>query len=31
MIKNILVTGGTGYIGAHLIEILIKEKKMFLF
>ena len=27
MIKNILVTGGAGYIGAHIIEILIKKKK----
>ena len=25
MIKNILVTGGAGYIGAHIIEILIKK------
>ena len=27
MIKNILVTGGAGYIGSHIIEILIKERK----
>ena len=27
MIKNILVTGGAGYIGSHIIEILIKRKK----
>ena len=27
MIKNILVTGGAGYIGSHIIEILIKKKK----
>jgi UDP-glucose 4-epimerase len=27
MIKNILVTGGAGYIGSHVIEILIKKKK----
>lgn len=26
MIKNILVTGGAGYIGSHIIEILIKKK-----
>ena len=25
--KNILVTGGAGYIGSHIIEKLIKEKK----
>ena len=25
MIKNILVTGGAGYIGSHIIEILIKK------
>ena len=24
--KNILVTGGAGYIGSHIIEILIKKK-----
>ena len=27
MIKNILVTGGAGYIGSHIIEILIKKNK----
>jgi UDP-glucose 4-epimerase len=27
MIKNILVTGGAGYIGSHIIEILISKKK----
>ena len=27
MIKNILVTGGAGYIGSHIAEILIKNKK----
>ena len=27
MIKNILITGGAGYIGAHISEILIKNKK----
>ena len=27
MINNILITGGAGYIGSHIIEILIKQKK----
>jgi len=27
MIKNILITGGAGYIGSHIIEILIKKNK----
>ena len=27
MIKNILITGGAGYIGSHVVEILIKNKK----
>ena len=27
MIKNILITGGAGYIGSHIVEILIKNKK----
>ena len=27
MIKNILITGGAGYIGSHIAEILIKKKK----
>ena len=27
MIKNILITGGAGYIGSHITEILIKKKK----
>ena len=31
MIKNILITGGAGYIGSHVIEILLKKsKKVFL-
>ena len=27
MIKNILITGGAGYIGSHIAEILINKKK----
>ena len=27
MIKNILITGGAGYIGSHVVEFLIKKKK----
>ena len=27
MVKNILITGGAGYIGSHTTEILIKNKK----
>ena len=27
MIKNILITGGEGYIGSNLVEFLIKKKK----
>ena len=27
MIKNILITGGAGYIGSHVNEILVKNKK----
>ena len=27
MIKNILITGGAGYIGSHIAEILVKKKK----
>ena len=27
MVKNILVTGGAGYIGSHISEILIKKNK----
>ena len=27
MIKNILITGGAGYIGSHITEILVKRKK----
>ena len=27
MIKNILITGGAGYIGSHIVEILAKSKK----
>ena len=27
MLKNILITGGAGYIGSHIAEILIKDKK----
>ena len=27
MVKNILITGGAGYIGSHITEILIKNKK----
>ena len=30
MVKNILITGGAGYIGSHVSEILIKKKKMYL-
>jgi nucleoside-diphosphate-sugar epimerase len=28
--KNILITGGAGYIGAHVTELFIKKKKIFL-
>ena len=27
MVKNILITGGAGYIGSHISEILVKKKK----
>ena len=27
MVKNILITGGAGYIGSHISEILIKKYK----
>ena len=27
MVKNILVTGGAGYIGSHISEILVKKNK----
>ena len=27
MTKNILITGGAGYIGSHIIELLAKNKK----
>ena len=27
MVKNILITGGAGYIGSHISEILVKNKK----
>ena len=27
MVKNILITGGAGYIGSHIAEILVKQKK----
>ena len=27
MTKNILITGGAGYIGSHVSEILVKNKK----
>ena len=27
MIKNVLITGGAGYIGSHIAEVLIKNKK----
>ena len=27
IIKNILITGGAGYIGSHVSEVLIKNKK----
>ena len=31
MVKNILITGGAGYIGSHITEILLKkDKKVFL-
>ena len=31
MVKNILITGGAGYIGSHVTEILLKKyKKVFL-
>ena len=27
MVKNILITGGAGYIGAHVTEILLKKNR----
>ena len=27
MIKNVLITGGAGYIGSHIAELLVREKK----
>ena len=27
MVKNILITGGAGYIGSHVSEVLIKQKR----
>ena len=27
MVKNILITGGAGYIGSHVTEILLKKRK----
>ena len=27
MVKNILITGGAGYIGSHVTEVLLKKKK----
>ena len=27
MAKNILITGGAGYIGSHITEVLLKKKK----
>ena len=30
-IKNILITGGAGYIGSHIVESLLKEKKLKIF
>ena len=27
MVKNILITGGAGYIGSHVVEVLVKNKK----
>lgn len=30
MIKKILITGGAGYIGSHVTEVLIKNKKKYL-
>ena len=27
MVKNILITGGAGYIGSHITEILLKKHK----
>jgi len=29
-IKNILITGGAGYIGSHVVEFLNKKKKIYL-
>ena len=28
--KNILITGGAGYIGSHVTETLVKKKKIYL-
>ena len=28
--KNILITGGAGYIGSHVTEFLVKNKKKYL-
>ena len=31
MVKNILITGGAGYIGSHVTEVLLKKKRKFFY